>query len=118
MKKGQFLTVLAMFTATGLMMAAMGFLSLPQDSSLSFSQAWQLLLNERPVFCGVVIFYFSVMFLCNAWVGIGLLLENYHPLKGTSRRMKIIGKKLTRIPARYSKTLIAKGHWTFQKSHS
>jgi len=79
MKKQEALTVTGLFTATGLMMIAMGFLSMPQDASLSFAQSWQQLWEQRPVFSWVMTVYFSMMFICDTWVAVGLLYDSRRP---------------------------------------
>jgi hypothetical protein len=111
MKKQQLLTVMGMFTATGLMMVAIGLLSLPQNPSLSFSfaQLWQQLWDERPLFCWVVTAYFSIMFLCDAWVGIGLIFDNYQPFKMAFFKKKIAKRKISRASSPLGKELPARG---------
>lgn len=82
-KKEQLLTIMGLFTATGLMMVAMGLLSMPQDPSLSYLQLLQQLWEQRPVFSGVVMVYFSMMFLCDAWVAVGMIYDSRRPKKNS-----------------------------------
>jgi hypothetical protein len=72
MDKSRFLIVMLLFTITGVAMTTLGLNSLPSDSSRSFIQSWFYLLDERPVFGGVVVFYLSVVLLCDAWAAFGL----------------------------------------------
>jgi hypothetical protein len=108
MKKEQLLTVMGMFTATGLMMIAIGLLSLPQNYSLSFSQLWQQLWNDRPLFCWVVTSYFSLMFLCDAWVGFGLIYD-YKLLKRLSFKKRISKRNISRASSHLGKEISVRG---------
>ena len=94
MKKEQLLTVMGLFTATGLMMAALGLLSMPQDPSLTFVQSWQRLWEQRPIFSWVMTVYFSMMFICDAWVAVGLLYDSRHPFPRTSLNANVARRRV------------------------
>ena len=99
MKKKEVLSVLGLFTATGLMLIAMGLLSMPQDPSLSLVQLLQQLWVDRPVFSGVMMVYFAMMFICDAWVAVGLLHDNHQSAKRDSLKTSIARRKALHAPS-------------------
>ncbi len=118
MKKKEVLSVLGLFTATGLMLIAMGLLSMPQDPSLSLVQLLQQLWEERPVFSGVMTVYFSMMFICDAWVAVGLMHDSLQPAKRNSLKVNVARKRASGLSGMQEKQADPEYDLNLAENHS
>jgi membrane-bound ClpP family serine protease len=75
MKKSQLLTAMGLLTITGIAIVAAGLLSLSQQPSYTFAQAWSELWDQHTLFAWVLTIYCSMMLAFDLWVVIGILSQ-------------------------------------------